>query len=766
MDNAKSKTGLNLLLAALLLGVNLVLFNTLMDRARVGRLDLTEGKHYSLTDVTKGLMEDLEEPGDITFYYSSPEFQHELLRPLIDPLRDLLSEFAAASDGRCKVRFVELDKAGKKEQEDVENAYGVRSNNIPVRGAFESGIKKTYFSVVISSGSEYEHFGLENLIKVVERGATDWEVELADIENLVAKALRKVARGFNSVPGALASRDKSAKITWWVTPDLLPEHIKGLKDTVTKVCEKLTKESGGRLELAIIDPYEGVPPEKQPARDKELFRSHMVRPIPVDILGEKVFHSWMQIEVGGEVDRFPLYTSSSSLGEADVKSDIEGSLKRIIPGYLPVVAVAAPEPPFNPMMAQMGRQPRSEFGYLQKTLGADYEVRSINLETAGEGGIPRNADALILIKPGDLSEKALFEIDQFVMRGGRLVVCADSFAFDSSMAEQMGTISVSKVENRKLADMLAAWGVNVLPQMVMDSRCEYFPIPDQPRYVGGQQVMLYREAAYPFFARLDPTALDAKHPITAGLPVAGLFWATPLEVGTVPEGVTAKPVIWSSKGSSTTDSTAQVTSILDTGYEPPESAKSHPLAVVLEGKFKSYFADKPIPGLDKPVEKKPDAANKADGEGGEKPAAATETKVPDEERLKGAPLKETRGTTSIVVVGDSDFLSPSVVRMFQLPNDVMEGNIRFLANALDYGGPGADMIAVRNRPPIRRPLEALKGLSPEQKESTAQWSFIWTCVLSVSAVILVAVWWMVLRSSQKPLALLPAEVATGKGGAS
>ena len=99
--------------ASHILVVNVFLFNVLSDRTRVFRLDLTEGNLYTLSDTTIGILENVEEPVKITFFYSSREAQHDWIRPLVEPLKDILSEFKAEGGDNVTLNFEELDTAGE-----------------------------------------------------------------------------------------------------------------------------------------------------------------------------------------------------------------------------------------------------------------------------------------------------------------------------------------------------------------------------------------------------------------------------------------------------------------------------------------------------------------------------------------------------------------------------------------------------------------------------------------------------------------------------
>lgn len=727
----------NLALLPGLLLLNLACATHIVDSLHLWRADLTEGKHYSISAATTELMADLEEGGEITFYYSAPENQHEKLRPLIDPLKDLLGEFSAASGGRVKVRALELDKAGEKEQHEAETAYGVRPFPIPVRDAFQSGYRSTYFSVVVNSGTDFEHLNLESLIKVVERGGTDWEVELGDVEFLTARALKKLARGFGSVPGALVARDKRATVTALLTADdTLPEHMKGLRETLTKVGERLKRESGGRFNLAVKDPWEGKSPEERTAVDAELRRKYRIAAIPKDFMGDTSFHSWVLLDVDGHEEVMPLYSNQAALGEADVKGAIEGALKRLIPGFLSAVGFSSPKAEVDPMMAQMGqRPPPDEFATVQQLLSDEYEVRRVNL--AGENPeIPRELGVLVLARPSALNQQALYQLDQFLMRGGRLIVLADNHTLDSEGTGRQGTIQVAAVDTKALQPFLAHFGVVLGSELLLDEQCDYLPLL-KTRTVGRERVRYIEDVRYPFFLRIGPEGLNQQSTVTAQLAMSGLFWASPVSLGKLPEGVHGIELMHTSDKAGMQANASDVDSVLEQGWSAAQDSKRQSLGVQVSGSFKSYFADKAIPGVDKP----------ADG------AAATEAPKENAAR-RGAPIAESQKACTLVVLGDSDAFSPVVFRAFQQEETVFESNFRIITNAIDEGGPDSELMPLRNRAPVRRPLTGLAGLSPEQRALTAEWSFIWTIVWSVLSLLTLALVCWARRRSQSPVELI------------
>ena len=76
-------------------------------------------------------------------------------------------------------------------------------------------------------------------------------------------------------------------------------------------------------------------------------------------------------------------------------------------------------------------------------------------------------------------------------------------------------------------------------------------------------------------------------------------------------------------------------------------------------------------------------------------------------------------------------------------------NTELLLNCLDFGGPDSDLVELRNRAALRRPLEALARLSPAEKEAKGRSTMILTGVLSLGALLVGAVAWFVHRSTSE-----------------
>ena len=142
------------------------------------------------------------------------------------------------------------------------------------------------------------------------------------------------------------------------------------------------------------------------------------------------FHLSGYLSVGNQSEPIPLATGQVS--SASIRELIENSLKRRAPGFLKTVGVVTPQPSIPPdvlmqlrMQGQTPQQPPPEFDQVKNLLRQEYNVRDVSLE--GAEGVPGEVDVLLVLKPKNWNERAVYNLDQYLMRGGRVIVCAGSY---------------------------------------------------------------------------------------------------------------------------------------------------------------------------------------------------------------------------------------------------------------------------------------------------------------------------------------------------
>jgi ABC-type uncharacterized transport system involved in gliding motility auxiliary subunit len=136
-------------------------------------------------------------------------------------------------------------------------------------------------------------------------------------------------------------------------------------------------------------------------------------------------------------------------------------------------------------------------------IGQLFDVHDLALDV---DSIPSDVKVLMLVHPKRLSTATLRGIDQFVLRGGRLLVFVDPYSEQDRGDHYFGIPSMDKSSD--LAPLLKAWGIKLMPGDVLgDSRY-------------GQYVSLAHSADpiwQPTALGLSPLAMNQQDLITAGL---------------------------------------------------------------------------------------------------------------------------------------------------------------------------------------------------------------------------------------------------------
>ncbi|MBN2015580.1 GldG family protein [Candidatus Dojkabacteria bacterium] len=286
-----------------------------------------------------------------------------------------------------------------------------------------------------------------------------------------------------------------------------------------------------------------------------------------------------------------------------------------------------------------------------------FKVESVSL-SEGEPIDPDKINILVIASPtSPLSQRDLFEIDQYIMRGGKLVVLADLYSLDFQNP------LLTKTDNN-INELTKKYGAEFLESILLDE--SYLPIQSG-----------FYQIAYPFWILTQNENLDTDNPVVNKLESIVFFWANPLKDITS-EGQSFKPLV------KTTDdawvSIGESISIEPVKFSPGEQ-NQYVVAAVVEGKQTSAFKDQGVPSLD--------AIEIEDTE---------ETR--EDKRTDETPRVDEIENTRIVLIGDSEFIS----------NDFAGGseqNSVFFTNLLEWLSGSEDLMSIRSKFIERRPLDVI-----------------------------------------------------------
>ena len=122
-SNRKFLTGSALAVLAVLLVAVILVCNTLF---RGARLDLTQSHLYSLSQGTKNILSNIDEPIHLYLFYSDKGTQNlPQLRTYAQRVREMLGEMAARSGG--KIHLDVIDPLPFSEDEDRATGFGLQA---------------------------------------------------------------------------------------------------------------------------------------------------------------------------------------------------------------------------------------------------------------------------------------------------------------------------------------------------------------------------------------------------------------------------------------------------------------------------------------------------------------------------------------------------------------------------------------------------------------------------------------------------------------
>ena len=333
---------------------------------------------------------------------------------------------------------------------------------------------------------------------------------------------------------------------------------------------------------------------------------------------------------------------------------------------------------FNPLTRQS-----SEPWVLANELKRDFNVRPVNMTATS---IDKDLSVLLLIHPRDISDVTEYALDQFVLRGGKLIVFVDPYAYFDQQPGPMPGMGGGGTSST-LPRLFKAWGVEMNPGKVIAD--VVYASGSGNRYT-------------PTVLTLNRTAFNRDDVVTSQLETLLYAFGGAFSVKKPAQGLKVTELIKSSPNSMLVDNIVASVSGDTATKDFKPSEVSHPLALRLTGKFMTAF---------------PEGAPKID-----KPAAAAKDAKPKPEAIPEAALKETVKDNSVVLVGDVDMLQDGAAvdiqevfgRRIVVPSN---GNLAFAQSMVEQLASGDDLISLRSRASSFRPLTVVRQMEADaQKE--------------------------------------------------
>jgi ABC-type uncharacterized transport system involved in gliding motility auxiliary subunit len=371
--------------------------------------------------------------------------------------------------------------------------------------------------------------------------------------------------------------------------------------------------------------------------------------------------------------------------------DLTRAITRVVTPEKPVVGVMSSLPVFggggNPMMMmQMGQRPQPAWaiiGELQK----DFTVRNVALTVEK---IPDDVKVLVIIHPKDIGDTAQFAIDQFLLRGGKLLAFLDANSLVDNQNQRNPMMGQMGGGGSSLPKLLQAWGVNFENSKVVADR-------NFQMVLGGGDAA---NAQRPTWLSLTPEGLDKDDVITSQIDNIWYFSGGAFS-GTPADGLKQTVLLKSTKDSGLVEGFLANLSPESAMKDFKPSGKEQTLALRLTGKFKTAFPNGD-PNQAPPREPEPGSTNT--------PAPPVDTA-----------LKNSQVESTVILVGDADMVHDNFsIQDNQTPfgnwRRQLNANLNFAQNAVEQLAGDNNLIAVRSRATLNRPFEVVRKKEAEASQ--------------------------------------------------
>ena len=493
--------------------------------------------------------------------------------------------------------------------------------------------------------------------------------------------------------------DKPVTIRYYVTTEdrVMPPILKSHARTVQDLLLEFQKAAKGKVILEKLVPNPNT-------EDEDRAREDDLQGMQVNAEGDNIYLG-LAIQSAAQKEVLPFLNPNE---ETALEYNVARAIQKVAKTSKTVIGVMSAMPIMGSPMFPFQRQRGQEPWILIQRLRMDYEVREIPM-TADT--IDADINTLLVIHPADITESAEYAIDQYLLKGGKVIAMVDPQSLiaqaysgqPNPMTGQPGGVINTASD---LPNLFKAWGVSYDRSLVVAD-------------VNYRTMMQGRQN--PVALRLPKEAINKDERITADLQSLLLMSAGAVEAESR-EGLTATVLAHSSEASEKIDTAAAEKLRREslTNFSP--SGQRQPLVVMLSGKFKTAFpngkpkapAENPETGGAEGDAGAPKADAAADAKAAEatpaaEPATAKEAATKDDGSLKESSNNE----AMVIVFADADMLYDA----FCVQQDPMTGglvatnsNLPLMLNAVEVLSGGGDLLKVRSRASTQRPFTKMDEL--------------------------------------------------------
>ncbi len=454
----------------------------------------------------------------------------------------------------------------------------------------------------------------------------------------------------------LANLSSPVKIKLYISQgESVPVPLRGFAQRVEDTVRELKAAAGPNL---IVERYNPKPDsEEEDAAQLDGIE-------PQQLMSGESFYLGAAVT---QLDRKQTLPAISPQRERLLEYDLVRAIARVASAERPKIGLMAGLPvlgeKFNPFTRQS-----SEPWVLANELKREFEVMPVPMDAKE---IDKSVTVLLLVHPRDIQPQTEYALDQFVLRGGKLIAFVDPYAYFDQTPTMPGV--PPEPSSSTLPTLFKAWGIGFDPGKVLAD--VVFGSGAGQRYT-------------PTVLSLNRTALNRDDVVTGTIETLLYAFGGALDVKPVP-GLKLTELMKSSPNSMLVDNANATKSGDEATRNFRPSGKAMPLAVRLTGAFKTAFPD----GLT--IDKKP---------------------------VAGTPqLRESAKENSVIVVADVDMLADGAAvdiqdvfgRKIVVPSN---GNLALALGMVEQLAAGDELISLRSREGSFRPLTVVRELEAEAQK--------------------------------------------------
>jgi ABC-2 type transport system permease protein len=382
-------------------------------------------------------------------------------------------------------------------------------------------------------------------------------------------------------------------VTVYLEGDNFPGGMKRLQTSVKDILTDLQAYSDHQLQYDFTDPLKGLSQEEQ----KLAFDSLQAQGIEAQNLSvktdggvsQKVMFPYALVSYNGKSIPVKLLQTQSSMGLSPDEV-LNNSIQNLEYAFTSAIKKAT-----------MGGRQRigfteghNELTDLQlndamRSLADGYLVGRVNLTSIPFDSLSK-LSMLVIAKPDKaFTEAEKFKVDQYIMRGGRVLWAIDQVSAELDSLRGRGGEQLAFNKQLNLDDQLFGYGIRINYDLVADMNCMQIPVT--VGNAGGQpQIQMLPWLFYPIFAPI------AKHPVVKNLDGISSNFASTIDL--LDAKNIEKTILLTTSPFNKKISTPHMLSLQALEQEPnPKDFQSQPkiTGALLEGEFISAFRNRPVP---------------------------------------------------------------------------------------------------------------------------------------------------------------------------